>query len=134
MCQLVLKLGSVKVASLRLSNKIASSRSALPQCIIKHINSTAGCETQKLNVRVMCEGANSGAENPRFGYNRKDVLLIGVGLILIGYGLYYGLQSIGVEPGMAGNWVQLVVFLGISVCWVSTYLYRVATKSTTYFQ
>merc|ERR1712100_592463 len=69
-----------------------------------------------------------------FGYNRRDVLLIGAGLISLGYGLYYGLQKIGVEPGIAGNWVQMVIFLGISVGWVSTYFYRVATKNTTYFQ
>ncbi|CAG9465952.1 unnamed protein product [Pedinophyceae sp. YPF-701] len=36
------------------------------------------------------------------------------------------------EPGMAGNWVQLIIFLGICVGWISTYLYRVATKQMTY--
>lgn len=41
--------------------------------------------------------------NKEFGYSRKDVLLIGVGLIAIGYGLYYGLQATGMEPGMAGG-------------------------------
>lgn len=34
----------------------------------------------------------------------------------------------GMEPGIAGNWVQAIIFLGICVGWVSTYLYRVATK------
>lgn len=29
---------------------------------------------------------------------------------------------------MAGNFVQLGVFIGICVFWVSTYVYRVATK------
>eukprot|EP00775_Hariotina_reticulata_P008579 gene8579-8761_t len=38
------------------------------------------------------------------------------------------------SPGMAGNWVQLVIFLGICVGWVSTYLWRVANKKMTYAQ
>ncbi len=40
--------------------------------------------------------------NKEFGYSRKDVLLIGVGLIALGYALYYGLQALGVEAGYAG--------------------------------
>lgn len=43
-----------------------------------------------------------------------------------------GLQALGMDAGMAGNWVQLVIFLGICIGWVSTYLYRVATKNMTY--
>ncbi|KAG1660210.1 hypothetical protein FOA52_005079 [Chlamydomonas sp. UWO 241] len=70
--------------------------------------------------------------NKQFGYSRKDILLIGVGLGAFGYAAYYGLQATGVEPGMAGNFVQLGVFLGICVFWVSTYVYRVATKQMTY--
>jgi len=31
---------------------------------------------------------------------------------------------------MAGNWVQLAVFVGICIGWVSTYLFRVATKAS----
>ncbi len=42
-----------------------------------------------------------------FGYNRKDVLLIGGGLIGAGFGLYYGLQATGMDAGMAGNWAQV---------------------------
>lgn len=66
--------------------------------------------------------------NTEFGYSRKDILLIGAGLIALGYALYYGLQATGMEAGMAGNWVQLIIFMGICVGWVSTYLFRVATK------
>ena len=66
--------------------------------------------------------------NKQFGYSRKDVLLIGAGLIAFGYALYYGLQALGVEPGYAGNFVQMFIFLGICVGWVSTYVFRVATK------
>jgi hypothetical protein len=157
-----------------------------------------------------------------FGYSRKDVILIGAGLIGLGYALYYGLQVrcarvcgmmgaglgcvglsfcvhrspskwtcwrsagcwlaslvhihvyglrlagsrppccrqtprchgrpapaaafrsvppntlrgpaalapqyAGLDAGVAGNWVQLVIFLGICVGWVGSYLIRVATK------
>ena len=37
-------------------------------------------------------------------------------------------QAAGLEPGIAGNFVQLFVILGISLGWVGSYLYRVATK------
>ncbi|GBF91546.1 hypothetical protein Rsub_04286 [Raphidocelis subcapitata] len=70
--------------------------------------------------------------NTEFGYSRKDIFLIGGGLIGLGYAMYYGLQATGMEPGIAGNWVQAIIFLGICVGWVSTYLYRVATKQMTY--
>jgi len=36
------------------------------------------------------------------------------------------------NAGMAGNWVQLIIFLGICVAWIGSYLYRVATKQMTY--
>jgi hypothetical protein len=70
------------------------------------------------------------AYSKEFGYSRKDVILIGVGLIGLGYAMYYGLQALGMEAGYAGNWVQLIVFLGICVGWVSTYIFRVATKAS----
>lgn len=66
--------------------------------------------------------------NKEFGYSRKDVILIGAGILALGCGSYYGLQAAGVEAGMAGNFVQLFVILGISLGWVGSYLYRVATK------
>lgn len=70
--------------------------------------------------------------NTEFGYTRKDIFLLGAGLIALGYVMYYGLQATGMDAGMAGNWVQLTIFLGICVGYVSTYVYRVATKQMTY--
>ena len=70
--------------------------------------------------------------NTEFGYTRKDIFLLGFGLIGLGYVMYYGLQAFGMDAGMAGNWVQLTIFLGICVGYVSTYVYRVATKQMTY--
>jgi hypothetical protein len=66
--------------------------------------------------------------NKEFGYSRKDVLIIIVGLIGLGVVMYEGLQAMGMDAGIAGNWVQATIFLGICVGWVSTYLWRVANK------
>lgn len=74
--------------------------------------------------------------NKEFGYSRKDVLLIGFGLIAVGYALYYAAQALGVEATTAGNYVQLFVFLVICLGYISTYIFRVANKvgtSTKYF-
>ena len=48
------------------------------------------------------EEASGVVYNKEFGYSRKDVILIGVGLIAFGYALYYGLQANGMEAGYAG--------------------------------
>jgi hypothetical protein len=67
-----------------------------------------------------------------FGYSRKDVILIGLGILAFGYALYYGLQAGGVSPGLAGNYVQLFVVLGLCIGWIGSYLGRVANKDMTY--
>ncbi|KAH9609847.1 hypothetical protein KSS87_021445 [Heliosperma pusillum] len=69
-----------------------------------------------------------------FGYTRKDVILIGVGVTAIGVGLKSGLEFVGVDPLQAGNVVQLVIVLGMTVGWISTYMFRVASKDMTYAQ
>jgi hypothetical protein len=76
------------------------------------------------------ESQNDGTVeyNKEFGYSRKDVLIIIVGLIALGVVMYEGLQAMGMDAGIAGNWVQATIFLGICVGWVSTYLWRVANK------
>lgn len=71
-------------------------------------------------------------EKAPFGYTRKDVLLIGVGVTAFGVGLKYGLELVGVDPLQAGNVVQLLVVLGMTVGWISTYMFRVANKDMTY--
>ncbi|XP_022735569.1 uncharacterized protein LOC111288881 isoform X1 [Durio zibethinus] len=69
-----------------------------------------------------------------FGYTRKDVLLIGLGVTLAGVGLKSGLEFAGVDPLQAGNVVQLVMVLGLTVGWISTYIFRVSNKEMTYAQ
>nr|GMD16982.1 Inactive receptor-like protein kinase [Ipomoea batatas] len=69
-----------------------------------------------------------------FGYTRKDVLLIGLGVTVAGYGLKGGLEFFGVDSLQAGNVVQLVLVLGLTVGWISTYVFRVSNKEMTYAQ
>jgi Protein of unknown function (DUF3007) len=66
--------------------------------------------------------------NKDFGYSRKDVILIGAGLTGLGYALYYGLQAVGVEQMTAGNITQLIIFVGLCVGWIGSYVFRVANK------
>ncbi|KAK6788944.1 hypothetical protein RDI58_012743 [Solanum bulbocastanum] len=75
-----------------------------------------------------------GQEKTPFGYTRKDVILIGVGVTLLGVGLKSGLEFLGFDPLQAGNVVQLVLVLGLTVGWISTYIFRVSNKEMTYAQ
>ena len=59
------------------------------------------------------------------------MILIGAGLIAFGYLLYYGLQAFGVEQLAAGNLTQLLIFVGLCVGWIGSYVYRVANKVRT---
>ena len=78
-----------------------------------------------ISVDVFCHVVQYSKE---FGYSRKDVILIGVGILAFGYALYYGLQAGGVSPGLAGNYVQLFVVLGLCIGWIGSYIGRVANK------
>lgn len=44
------------------------------------------------------------------------------------------MQFAGVDPLQAGNVVQLVMVLGLTVGWISTYIFRVSNKEMTYAQ
>ncbi|XP_021909535.1 uncharacterized protein LOC110823455 [Carica papaya] len=79
------------------------------------------------------ENASDETKTP-FGYSRKDVLLIGLGVTVLGVGLKSGLEFAGVDPLQAGNVVQLVMVLGLTVGWISTYIFRVSNKEMTYAQ
>ena len=67
-------------------------------------------------------------KSTEFGYSRKDVLLIGASIFGGGFAMYYGLQAGGVSAGMAGNFVQLFVVLGLCIGWIGSYIFRVANK------
>ncbi|DBB11550.1 TPA: hypothetical protein ACH3X3_006947 [Trebouxia sp. C0006] len=76
--------------------------------------------------------AHQKAKNTEFGYSRKDVLIIGVSIFGGGFAMYYGLQAGGLSPGIAGNFVQLFVVLGLCIGWIGSYIFRVANKDMTY--
>ncbi|WCJ35489.1 hypothetical protein M5689_016744 [Euphorbia peplus] len=80
------------------------------------------------------EGGSSTQEKTPFGYNRKDVLLIGIGVTALGIGLKSGLEYAGVDPLQAGNVVQLILVLGLTVGWIFSYIFRVSNKEMTYAQ
>ncbi|XP_008786785.1 uncharacterized protein LOC103705004 [Phoenix dactylifera] len=80
------------------------------------------------------DSKSSDQEKVTFGYTRKDVLLIGLGVTVLGVGLKYGLEFVGVDPLQAGNVVQLVLVLGLTIGWISTYVFRVSNKEMTYAQ
>ncbi|MFS8014351.1 hypothetical protein Hanom_Chr15g01343531 [Helianthus anomalus] len=83
------------------------------------------------------DGATEESSNKTkvpFGYSRKDVILIGVGVTVIGIGLKSGLEYLGVDPLQARNVVQLVLVLGLTIGWILTYLFRVSNKEMTYAQ
>ena len=44
------------------------------------------------------------------------------------------MQFFGVDPLQAGNAVQLIFVLGLTIGWISTYIFRVANKDMTYAQ
>lgn len=43
-------------------------------------------------------------------------------------------QYVGVDPLQAGNAVQLILVLGLTLGWISTYIFRVGNKEMTYAQ
>ncbi|CAM8949078.1 unnamed protein product [Rhodiola kirilowii] len=86
----------------------------------------------KSEKEVSTEGEKK--EATPFGYTRKDVLLIGAGVTLGGLGLESGLEYAGVDPLQAGNAVQLVMVLGLTVGWILSYVFRVSNKEMTYAQ
>lgn len=60
------------------------------------------------------------------------MLIIGTVIFGGGIAMYYGLQAIGISPGIAGNYVQLFVVLGLCIGWIGSYIFRVANKDMTY--
>ncbi len=64
---------------------------------------------------------------------RIDVVVIGIVVFAIGGAGYLGLKLAGLDSIDAGIWSQLVL-VGIILAWSFSYVFRVATKKTTYGQ
>jgi hypothetical protein len=62
-----------------------------------------------------------------------DVIVIGIVVFAIGGAGYLGLKLAGLDHINAGIWSQLVL-VGIILAWSFSYVFRVATKNTTYGQ
>ena len=87
----------------------------------------------RLACRAQGDDEKNVTYNDQFGYSRKDIILIGVGLIGMGFFLNWLLQSVfQMDAIMAGNYAQLIIFVGLCVGWIGSYLFRVATKQMTY--
>lgn len=111
--------------SLYRKEKFCSPRKGLGSMMSKKVTFTTRSSSE--------DGSSDQGKTP-FGYTRKDVLLIGVGVTVLGIGLESGLEYAGVDPLQAGNVVQLVLVLGLTVGWISTYIFRVSNKEMTYAQ
>ena len=64
---------------------------------------------------------------------RIDVIGIGLGVFLLGGGLYVGFRIAGFDGLSAGVWSQVIFVAGL-LGWVATYLFRVVTSNMTYSQ
>lgn len=64
---------------------------------------------------------------------RIDVIGIGVGIFLVGGGIYGVLSLSGLDSLSAGIWSQLI-FVGGLLGWLATYVTRVVTQRMTYNQ
>jgi hypothetical protein len=71
-------------------------------------------------------------QNKEFGYSRKDIILIGVGLLVAGFGSYFGMLAAGVDLILAGNIEVAIFVLGLTLAWTASYVFRVAKKDMTY--
>lgn len=64
---------------------------------------------------------------------RIDILAIGFGIFVAG-GLFYGVfKLVGLESMDAGIWSQAVLVM-VVLGWISTYLFRVGTRTMTFHQ
>ncbi|CAJ1936588.1 unnamed protein product [Sphenostylis stenocarpa] len=117
----------------------------IPKCLNgkRNIFNSKLSKKERLSIPRSSNSSDSGGstdepsketEKTPFGYSRKDVLLIGLGVTLLGIGLKSGLEFAGVDSLQAGNVVQLLLVLGLTVGWIATYVFRVSNKEMTYAQ
>lgn len=64
---------------------------------------------------------------------RIDALGITLGIFVAGGLTYLVFQVVGLDGISAGIWTQVLLVVGL-IGWLSTYLFRVSTKSMTYNQ
>ncbi|KAF3791414.1 hypothetical protein EJ110_NYTH08257 [Nymphaea thermarum] len=129
-CSSLRRYGSISKTSVRAFSCKASPGESWK--IFSKVSETTDAESTD-NVKGDGKDTSEQTKTP-FGYTRKDVLLIGLGITVVGVALKSGLEFVGVDSLQAGNVVQLVVVLGLTVGWISTYMFRVSNKEMTYAQ
>lgn len=124
-----------RITTQNLSSNINSAFSShtFQSSISKEFSSTICRCSEPSNSSVSNDESTKQGKVP-FGYTRKDVILIGLGVTVGGIALESGLEYLGVDPLQAGNVVQLVLVLGLTIGWISTYIFRVSNKEMTYAQ
>ncbi|KAG0577503.1 hypothetical protein KC19_5G161200 [Ceratodon purpureus] len=129
------------VSSRRRACSGAVLRAGRLSCASSLGGSSLGLQLRRISRRrecgvggARCESSSEegGSEKVPFGYTRKDVILIGVGITVFGYGLKYGLEAFGVDSLRAGNAVQITMVAGLTIAWVASYVLRVSNKDMTY--
>uniref|UniRef100_A0ACD5W494 Uncharacterized protein n=1 Tax=Avena sativa TaxID=4498 RepID=A0ACD5W494_AVESA len=113
-------------------HSVHSGKAVLPLPLRSNELARPAGQRRRSALRSSLDDSKATDDKVEFGYSRKDVLLIGVGVTLLGYGLKSGLEFVGVDPLQAGNVVQLFIVLGMTVGWISSYMIRVANKDMTY--
>lgn len=63
-----------------------------------------------------------------------DVLKAGAALVAVGFGVKYSIQALGVPDIKAGQLTTGFLSVASLLAWISTYFFRVGTKSMTYVQ
>lgn len=63
-----------------------------------------------------------------------DVLKFGIAAVLFGYAVKEGIQLLGVPDLVAGQVTTGILSVASLIAWVSTYVFRVGTKTMTYAQ
>lgn len=63
-----------------------------------------------------------------------DVLKFGIIAVIVGYAFKQGVQALGVPDLLAGEITTAVLSVLSLLAWLSTYVFRVGTKSMTYAQ
>lgn len=64
---------------------------------------------------------------------RIDILVIGLGLFVVGGGIFAFFKGVGLDSASAGIWSQVFLVGGL-VVWLLTYVFRAVTGSMTYHQ
>jgi len=93
---------------------------------------TCGKSRRRSGRALVARAEAKSSEKPPFGYTRKDVILIGVGVLGLGVGTKSLLEYLGFDAIQAGNVVQIGFVAVLMLAWTASYVFRVGNKEMTY--